>query len=368
MDHRDQHSSRNQEPLDPERAAARHGDEERTRNAGGSMRDAMGENRFRGDEGRGERGYRGHAGADTPPGGVPGGSYGGGGGYRQGGYERGNFDPGIEMSRAQRGWARGEGGRQGGRSMRNEPPAYGGFDEYRSAERGAGQARGPHMHGPERGPDRNADRHTEQGGYGGGYERGEWGGGQTGDWRRGYGGYGMSEGGMGAGAEMYGWDPQEEPGGYGLGRGEGPRWGEEGPANRGSQGRGSFRGEQQWNEGSQQDDDDDRHGWERGRSDSRGGSREEWMQPGPHTGRGPENYQRSEEAIRADVCERLTRHGRLDASRIRVLVEQGEVILEGKVDSRVAKRMAEDTAETVAGVRDVQNRLRIDDRSRDDER
>jgi hypothetical protein len=87
---------------------------------------------------------------------------------------------------------------------------------------------------------------------------------------------------------------------------------------------------------------------------------EQWTVPGPYTGRGPENWERPAEAIRDDVCERLTRHGDLDASGIRVHVENGEVILEGRVESRSAKRMAEDTAETVTGVRDVQNRLRID--------
>ena len=87
---------------------------------------------------------------------------------------------------------------------------------------------------------------------------------------------------------------------------------------------------------------------------------ESWSVPGPHTGRGPEGYVRAESAIREDVCERLTRHGRLDASRVQVRVENGEVTLDGQVESRAAKRMAEETAESVSGVRDVHNRLRID--------
>ncbi|HEX7002565.1 MAG TPA: BON domain-containing protein [Trueperaceae bacterium] len=81
---------------------------------------------------------------------------------------------------------------------------------------------------------------------------------------------------------------------------------------------------------------------------------------GPHAGRGPEGYQRSNERIVEDVSERLTRHGHVDATRIRVTAEDGEVTLEGTVDSRRAKRLAEDAAESVAGVRDVHNRLRID--------
>lgn len=82
---------------------------------------------------------------------------------------------------------------------------------------------------------------------------------------------------------------------------------------------------------------------------------------GPHVGRGPEGYTRSPERIQEDVCERLTHHGYLDASHIRVRVEKDEVTLEGQVDSRRAKRLAEDLAEHVRGVRDVHNRLRINE-------
>jgi hypothetical protein len=59
------------------------------------------------------------------------------------------------------------------------------------------------------------------------------------------------------------------------------------------------------------------------------------------------------------VCERLTQHGQIDASNIEIDVENGEVILRGSVDQRHAKRMAEDAAESVSGVRDVRNELRV---------
>lgn len=93
--------------------------------------------------------------------------------------------------------------------------------------------------------------------------------------------------------------------------------------------------------------------------------RQRWEVPGPYSGVGPEGYRRSEEAIRDDVCERLTRHGELDASSITVRVEKGDVVLEGIVDSRRSKRMAEETAESVTGVHDIHNRLRIDEGSFD---
>ena len=84
-----------------------------------------------------------------------------------------------------------------------------------------------------------------------------------------------------------------------------------------------------------------------------------WMMPGPYTGQGPVSYKRSDERIREDICERLTQHGLVDASRIEVEVTQGEVTLRGSVNSRGAKRMAEETAESVSGVKDVQNQLRV---------
>ena len=76
-------------------------------------------------------------------------------------------------------------------------------------------------------------------------------------------------------------------------------------------------------------------------------------------GVGPRGYRRSDERIAEDVCERFTRHAYLDASEIEVEVKDGEVTLEGEVESRTAKRLAEDIAEAASGVLDVHNRLRI---------
>jgi len=83
-----------------------------------------------------------------------------------------------------------------------------------------------------------------------------------------------------------------------------------------------------------------------------------WSEPGPYKGRGPKGYQRSDDRIREDVCDRLTRHGRIDATDIQIQVRHGEVTLDGIVDTREAKRMAEDVAESVDGVRDVVNHLK----------
>jgi hypothetical protein len=80
---------------------------------------------------------------------------------------------------------------------------------------------------------------------------------------------------------------------------------------------------------------------------------------GEHRGRGPKGYRRSDERIREDVSDRLTDDSWLDASNIEVSVDDGEVTLSGSVDSRDAKRRAEDLAERVSGVGDVQNQLKV---------
>lgn len=83
-----------------------------------------------------------------------------------------------------------------------------------------------------------------------------------------------------------------------------------------------------------------------------------------HRGRGPRNYSRSDERVREDVSDRLSDDYQLDASDIEVKVSGGEVTLDGTVDSRFAKRHAEDLAESCAGVRHVQNNLRVKNTSR----
>jgi hypothetical protein len=191
------------------------------------------------------------------------------------------------------------------------------------------------------------------------------------EWRDGSGAYGIS-----GSREFRGWaGPRSGYGVQGFGAGETPgaRWGggRRGGYGGGDPGRDYAAFEAPWTQsefgGRGEFGDRYRRGtWGGGTGYSAGADPgpamargERWTVPGPHSGRGPENYRRSETAIRDDVCERLTRHGHLDASRISVQVENGEVILEGLVDSRHAKRMAEDAAETVSGVRDVHNRLRI---------
>ncbi len=80
---------------------------------------------------------------------------------------------------------------------------------------------------------------------------------------------------------------------------------------------------------------------------------------GAFSGKGPKNYVRSDERIREDVCEQLTHHPQVDASDIEVTVREGEVTLTGTVDTRMAKRAAEEAGDHVRGVKDVHNQLRV---------
>jgi osmotically-inducible protein OsmY len=73
----------------------------------------------------------------------------------------------------------------------------------------------------------------------------------------------------------------------------------------------------------------------------------------------PKGYRRSDARILDDVCELLSDHGDLDASDIEVVVDDGDVILRGTVESRWAKFDAEHVAGAVRGVRDVVNELRV---------
>jgi hypothetical protein len=83
------------------------------------------------------------------------------------------------------------------------------------------------------------------------------------------------------------------------------------------------------------------------------------MEFGPQRwGRGPKGYQRSDNRILEDVCDRLT-YSDVDAENIEVTVTGGEVTLAGSVNNRWDKRRAEDVAEEVSGVRDVHNNIRV---------
>lgn len=81
--------------------------------------------------------------------------------------------------------------------------------------------------------------------------------------------------------------------------------------------------------------------------------------PGGYRGVGPKGYERSDERIREDICERLTEHDAIDASGIDVQVSRGVVTLTGEVPERYMKHLTEDAVADAVGVRDVENGLRV---------
>jgi hypothetical protein len=111
--------------------------------------------------------------------------------------------------------------------------------------------------------------------------------------------------------------------------------------------------------------DDGRGRWqeiERGSEMTGPGYRHEERRPGitgMHKGKGPRGYQRSDERIRDDINDRLADDSFIDASDVEVNVRNSDVTLSGTVESRDAKRRAEDIGESVSGVKNVENRLRV---------
>lgn len=80
---------------------------------------------------------------------------------------------------------------------------------------------------------------------------------------------------------------------------------------------------------------------------------------GGYAGRGPKGYRRTDERIREEVCERLSWHDEVDATDVAVRVHDGEVTLEGSVETRHMKRLAEHIVEDVVGVTEVHNTIRV---------
>ena len=90
-----------------------------------------------------------------------------------------------------------------------------------------------------------------------------------------------------------------------------------------------------------------------------GGTYDPNQRRGPHSGKGPKNYRRRDEKILEDINDRLCDNPYIDASEIDVSISEGNIVLSGSVENRESKRLAEDIAESVSGVNEVENRLRV---------
>jgi hypothetical protein len=99
------------------------------------------------------------------------------------------------------------------------------------------------------------------------------------------------------------------------------------------------------------EDDDAFHGHDAARLDL--------GEPLPTPSVGPRGWRPSDERIHDEVCTRLTDDGYVDASDVEIVVHDGEVTLMGSVDDRDQRRRVEWIADSVRGVVDVMNRIRV---------
>lgn len=84
---------------------------------------------------------------------------------------------------------------------------------------------------------------------------------------------------------------------------------------------------------------------------------------GEHSGKGPKGYSRSDDQIKEEACQCLEQEGEVDASEINVSCQNGIITLEGTVQDREMKRSAEECLEDVYGLKDVMNKLEVEDES-----
>lgn len=285
--------------------------------------------------------------------------YGQGSTYGEGRYDR-DYD--YNRNRGQSSY----GGRYSEESNDFNDPSYYGGSENRSREYGSSYGRGSSEgRFGERGFGSRYGRERQSyspGGYtsyggGSGYGSNQWTGGYGGtNYGRNYGStgssYGSSYGSTGSGLQE----------GYGAGFGFGERSGlsdrDYGSSYRGDYGRRGYQGD--INRGG----NEERGWWDKTTDevsswfgDEEAERRREMDRR--YKGKGPKNYQRSDERIKEDVNDRLSDDWFIDASDIEVSVQKGEVTLMGTVDERTSKRRAEDIAESVSGVKHVENRLRV---------
>ncbi|WP_354682514.1 BON domain-containing protein [Cupriavidus necator] len=74
---------------------------------------------------------------------------------------------------------------------------------------------------------------------------------------------------------------------------------------------------------------------------------------------GPKGYQRSDERIREEICERLAHARHVDVRDVEVEVQGGVVRLSGNVQDRRQKYSIEEIADDVFGVREIHNAVRL---------
>jgi osmotically-inducible protein OsmY len=80
---------------------------------------------------------------------------------------------------------------------------------------------------------------------------------------------------------------------------------------------------------------------------------------GPHAGKGPKGWKRSDDHIYEEVCQILEQRGDIDPSEVEIKVSNGEVTMEGTVSDRTSKRRLDEAIDQISGIKDVHNRVRV---------
>jgi osmotically-inducible protein OsmY len=75
----------------------------------------------------------------------------------------------------------------------------------------------------------------------------------------------------------------------------------------------------------------------------------------------PDQAAADDAAMLRTICARLASDADVDANEIEVSVHDGHVVLAGMVPSQQARRDAEAIAESTRGVREVENRLKVEE-------
>jgi hypothetical protein len=79
-------------------------------------------------------------------------------------------------------------------------------------------------------------------------------------------------------------------------------------------------------------------------------------------GRGPKGYRRSDDRLKEMICEDLMEDPDIDASEISIEVADQVVTLTGTVEDRSTKYEIEELIESLGGVKDINNQLRVQSR------
>lgn len=82
-------------------------------------------------------------------------------------------------------------------------------------------------------------------------------------------------------------------------------------------------------------------------------------------GKAPKGYRRSDERIREEIAESVMEWSEIDASEVQIDVSNGNVTLQGTVDSRRTKNLLEEIADCVSGVEDIDNQIKVKRGSQD---